>query len=161
MLGQFCTQALDLHQPTVSLSSGESEIKAITKGCVELLYIDNLLQQQSISMQLIVETDASAAKGATARLGSGKRMKHLDVQELWVQQVVKSGRIKVVKISTVDNVADFLTKPLSNKAIMKTMKDLNYRFLDNDGELQEVEDDDEYEFVEGRTEDGMDHELGA
>jgi hypothetical protein len=125
-------------QPTVSLSSGESEMKAITKGCVELLYIDNLLKQQGLNMKLFLETDASAAKGAAARLGSGKRMKHLDVQDLWVQQVVKSGRIKVTKISTVDNVADFLTKPLELRAIMKAMKDLNYRFID-DGEYRDEE----------------------
>ena len=78
-------------------------------------------------MELIVETDASAPKVALSRLGCGKRIKHIDVQDLWIQQIVKTGRIKVVKISTHDNVADFLTKPIDHQSIVKTMQMLNYR----------------------------------
>ena len=115
-------------------------MKAIAKGCVELIYIQNLLKQQGIELELIVETDASAAKGALSRLGCGKRMKHIDVQELWIQQIVKTGRIKVVKISTHDNVADFLTKPLDHYSIVKTMQMLNYRYLNADGEFEDIEE---------------------
>ena len=127
-------------QPTPSLSTAESEMKAITKGCVELIYIQNLLKQQGVDLELIIETDASAAKGALSRLGCGKRMKHIDVQELWIQQIVKSGRIKVVKISTHDNVADFLTKPLDHYSIVKTMQMLNYRYLNADGDFEDIEE---------------------
>ena len=132
-------------------------MKAITKGSVELLYIQNLLKQQGVDLELVVETDASAAKGATSRLGCGKRMKHLDVQELWVQQVVKSGRIKIIKISTVDNVADFLTKPLDNRAIVKTMKVLNYQFLDRNGESEDDEDDENDDLKEQYQANEMDN----
>ena len=91
-------------------------------------------------MELIIETDASAAKGALLRLGCGKRMNHIDVQELWIQQIVKTGRIKVVKISTHDNVADFLTKLLDHYSIVKTMQMLNYRYLITDGEFDDIEE---------------------
>ena len=72
-------------------------------------------------------------------------MKHIDVQELWIQQIVKTGRIKVVKISTHDNVADFLTKPLDHQSIVKTMQMLNYRYLNTEGEFDDIE---EYEMPE-------------
>ena len=138
-------------QPTPSLSTAESEMKAITKGCVELFYIQDFLKQQGVGLELIVETDASPAKGALSWLGRGKRMKHIDVQELWIQQIVKTGRIKVVEISTHDNVADFLTKPLDHQSIVKTMQMLNYRYLDTEGEFDDIEEHEmpELEPVEG------------
>jgi len=67
-------------------------------------------------------------------------MKHIDVQELWIQQIVKTGRIKVVKISTHDNVADFLTKPLDHYCIVKTMQMPNYRYLTADREFEDIEE---------------------
>jgi len=115
-------------------------MKAITKGCVELIYIQNLLKQQGVELELIIETDASAAKAALSRLGCGKRMKHIDVQELWIQQIVKSGRIKVMKISTHDNVADFLTKQIDHYSIVKTMQMLNYRYLTAEGDFEDIEE---------------------
>ena len=126
-------------------------MKAITKGCVELIYIQNLLKQQGIELELIVETDASAAKAALSWLGSGKRMKHIDVQELWIQEIVNTGRIKVVMISTHDNVAKFLTKPLDHQSIVKTMQMLNYRNRNPDGEFDDIE---EYEMPEHEPAEG-------
>ena len=50
-----------------------------------------------------------------------------------------------MKISTHDNVADFLTKPLDHQSIVKTMQMLNYRYLNTDGEFDDIE---EYEMPE-------------
>ena len=50
-----------------------------------------------------------------------------------------------MKISTHDNVADFLTKPLDHQSMVKTMQMLNYRYLNTDGEFDDIE---EYEMPE-------------
>ena len=47
-IGQcFTVRHWSVTQVTVSLSSAESEAKAITKGCIEALYVNNLLEHQT------------------------------------------------------------------------------------------------------------------
>ena len=40
------------------------------------------------------------------------RTKHIDIRHHYIREVVARGDVKVVKISTHDNTADMLTKPL-------------------------------------------------
>ena len=67
-------------QATVSLSSAESEAKAITKGCIEALYVKHLLEHQTARpFKIEVWTDGSSAKAIIQRRGPGRRAKHLEV----------------------------------------------------------------------------------
>ena len=43
-----------------------------------------------------LHTDSSAAKGMANRKGLGK-VRHIEVSQLWVQQEVAAGRVKVIK----------------------------------------------------------------
>ena len=82
-------------QATVSLSSAESEAKAITKGCIEALYVKHLLEHQTARpFKIEVMTDSSSAKAIMQGLGLGRRAKHLEVQTMWVQQLAKNGLIR-------------------------------------------------------------------
>ena len=72
-------------QATISLSSAESEAKAITKGCIEALCVKHLLEHQTARpFKIEVWTDSSSAKVIMQRLGPGHRAKHLEVQTMWV-----------------------------------------------------------------------------
>ena len=72
----------------MSLSSAESEAKAITKGCIEALYVKHLLEHQTArTFKIEVCTDSSSAKAIIQRLGPGRRAKHLEVQTMWVSTV--------------------------------------------------------------------------
>ena len=42
-----------------------------------------------------------------------ERTKHIDIKFRFVRDVIKEGELKVCKISTHDNPADMLTKPVS------------------------------------------------
>ena len=91
---------------TVSLSSAESEAKAITKGCIEALYVKHLLEHQTARpFKIEVRTDSSSAKAIVQRLGPGRRAKHVKVQTMWVQQLAKIGLISLNKLNTLENVA--------------------------------------------------------
>ena len=59
-----------------------------------------------------IATDSSAAKGITARLGTG-RVRHLETRCLWIQQKVHDKELVIVKLSKDVNRADIQTKPLS------------------------------------------------
>ena len=55
----FTVRHWPVTQATASLSSAESEAKAITKGCIEALYVKHLLARLS---KIEVWTDSSSAK---------------------------------------------------------------------------------------------------
>eukprot|EP00972_Heterocapsa_arctica_P097931 14449395-Heterocapsa_arctica.AAC.1 len=60
---------------------------------------------------LILTTDSSSAANSTKRRGLG-RMRHMDIRELWLQDEVRAGAVKIEKIEGLKNVADMLTKAL-------------------------------------------------
>ena len=66
----FTVRHWTVTQATVSLSLAESEAKAITKGCLEALYVKHLLEHQTArTFQIEVWTDSSSAKAIIQRLG--------------------------------------------------------------------------------------------
>ena len=48
------------------------------------------------------------------------KIRHLDTTDLWVQEVVRSGRVQLLKVLGAENPADVLTKYV-DKAIMTKM----------------------------------------
>ena len=116
-------------QATGSLSSAESEAKAITKGRIEALYVQHLLEHQSARpFKVEVWTDSSSAKAIMQRLGPGRRAKHLEVQTMWVQQLAKIGLISLNKLNTLENVADLLTKHVSRAVLDMLAGMMGYTF---------------------------------
>ncbi len=115
-------------QATPSLSSGDAETKAITKGAVEGLHLKHILSQQGREIEIEILSDSSAALGAVRRLGVGKRMKHLEIQHLWIQQLIRNGLVRVGKVSTRVNVADILTKHVSREWLDEVCRRCHIRF---------------------------------
>ena len=118
---------VSITQATVSLSSAESEAKAITKGCMEALYMKHLLEHQTARpFKIEVWTDA---KAIMQRLGPGRKAKHLEMQTMWVQQLAKIGLISLNKLNTLENVADLLTKHVPRAVLDKLAGMMGYTFL--------------------------------
>ena len=63
-------------------------------------------------LTLKIRTDSSAAKGFATRRGLG-RQRHVSTRLLWLQDKVSKGDLKVVKVGTADQLANFLTKPVT------------------------------------------------
>ena len=113
----------------MSLSSAESVAKAITKGCIEALYVKHLLEHQKArTFKIEVWTDSSSAKAIIQRLGPGRRAKHLEVQTMWVQQLNKLGLISMNKLGTLENVADIMTKRVPRGVLDKLAGMMGYSF---------------------------------
>ena len=119
-------------QATQSLSSAEAETKALTKSSIESLYMKHLLEQQGYEVEIVLHSDASAAIGASQRLGAGKRMKHLEIQDLWIQQLVRSKILTIKKVSTHENPSDILTKHVGREWLDKVCRMCNMRFPNED-----------------------------
>ena len=93
----------------IALSSGEAELAAVTKAGAEALGVQSLFSDFGHSVNLEVHSDATAAIGICKRNGLG-RVRHLAVADLWVQQRVKLGQLRLLKLPGKENPSDVLTK---------------------------------------------------
>ena len=80
-----------------------------------------MLQDIGIKTHIVCKIDASAAQGIALRRGLG-RIKHIEVTQLWIQDKVANGEIKIKKVGTKENLSDALTKGLSSQDIMWHME---------------------------------------
>ena len=75
-------------------------------------------------MKLQVLTDSSAAKGIASRRGLGK-VRHVEVNQLWVQEKVADGSIELNKVGGEANLADALTKHVGREIIERHFEGTN------------------------------------
>ena len=94
----------------------------------------NIMRQQGVYLKLRIWSDSSAAIGHCARLGKGKRMRHLESHDLWIQQTIKAGRATICKINGKQNPADLFTKHLSQQEMIIHMAALGFMLINNKGE---------------------------
>ena len=114
-------------QSNVALSSAEAELNATVKGLSELIGLYHLIEEtQKVTVNLALNTDASACKGMLLRHGSGK-VKHLSVKQLWAQECVRAYGVTIQKISRDQNPSDVLTHSVSHPTMATQMERLNVR----------------------------------
>ena len=103
-------------QKVHSLSSAEAELYAANYAAQQMLGLRTLLRElgMEVKSNLIVYTSANI--GIVSRRGIGK-VRHIEVNDLWLQKKVLEGQIKVKKIGGKFNPADLGTKPLDSKTI--------------------------------------------
>ena len=104
--------------PTLALSTGEAELGAAARGAAESVGIKSLLSDFGIEADTVMRSDATAAIGISQRLGLGK-VRHLPVADLWIQQRVRLGEIRIEKLCGEENTSDMLAKPLDRPRIDK------------------------------------------
>ena len=92
----------------------------ISKGFSHALGIQALARDLDFDYKIRVRSDAAAAIGIARRRGLG-RIRHLDVEDLWVQDCLCQGRVELVKIAGAENPADALTHHVDRSNLEKTM----------------------------------------
>ena len=85
------------------------------------LGVQAMLKEIGINIGLVLKCDASAAVGIVMRRVLGK-VRHIDLSQLWLQEKVAQGSLKVIKVKTGENKSDALTKYLSAQDIDKHMR---------------------------------------
>ena len=112
VLGNHPIKSWSTTQSAPALSSCEAEYYALVDGASRGLGLQAAARVLGIAVDdLVVEasTDSSAAKSYASRRGAG-RIRHIEVKQLWLQQAVADGRIRLHKILGTENPADILTK---------------------------------------------------
>ena len=105
-------------QNVIALSSGEAEYYSMVKGGSVGLGIRSDLRDMGVNKSIRLSTDASAAKGIASRKGLGK-VRHIEVNQLWLQDKVGKGEIEVRKVSGGTNIADALTKHVEAEKVKR------------------------------------------
>merc|ERR1711911_187427 len=119
-LGDHLIKGWSSTQAVIALSSGEAEYYGIVKGSSVGLGARSLLGDLGCSVRVAVFTDSSAAKGMASRKGLGK-VRHVEVNQLRVQQKVANGEIELRKVEGTQNLADALTKHVEHESILRHM----------------------------------------
>ena len=120
MHGCHCIKTWSATQQVIALSSGEAEYYGMVKGAANAMGVSGMFQDMGVQHTIILYTDSSAAKGISSRRGLGK-VRHIELNELWLQDQVARGRIAVRKIRGEDNFSDSLTKHSNSERIRQTM----------------------------------------
>ena len=108
-------------QKSRALSSTEAEYYAIVTGAAEGIGMCSLAEDLGWRMKIRVWTDSSGGKAAASRRGLGK-LRHVELKYLWVQELVRSGKIKMMTVRGEDNVADHLTKIKSRDEVAEKLR---------------------------------------
>ena len=121
MIGTHVVKAWSVTQAVVALSSGEAEYYGLVRGGSVALGLRSVLSDLGMDMSVCIKSDASAAIGIASRRGLGK-VRHIEVNQLWLQEKVANKVITVVKIKGTENPADALTKYLNSEKLLWHMK---------------------------------------
>ena len=123
MLGGHCIKTWSSTLGTIALSSCEAEYYALVDGASRTLGLQVAAKELGIvaeGVSVEAAIDSSAAKSYASQRGVG-RIRHVEVKQLWLQQAVAEGRIKLVKIAGTENPADAMTKYHSREVLAKLL----------------------------------------
>ena len=115
-------------QPTIALSSGESEMIAIVKASSEAMGCISIGKDLGLVRSARVLTDASAAFGMVHRKGLGK-VRHLETRHLWVQEAAARKALEYKKVGTNFNIADAMTKFMEAWRMESHMNSMGLRYF--------------------------------
>ena len=80
--------------------------------------VQSMMRYLGFAVKPVLIIDAKATGHILQRHGIGK-MKHIDVAYLWLQDEVKSNRLRARRVKSEDNLADVGTKAVSSKITRK------------------------------------------
>ena len=112
MHGCHCLKTWSSTQSVRATSSAEAEFYAIIEGASRGLGMKSLCMDLDSELGVIMYSDASAGRSMCFRKGLG-RVRHLETKYLWIQDLVKEGRIQLLKVKGTENPSDIGTKHLS------------------------------------------------
>ena len=103
-------------QDCVNRSSTEAEIVAVSEGAKDLLHVYQLLDELvEVKLPLIIMIDNQSTISLLENPVNNKRSKHMWVRHLWIREQVQSGLVELHYVRSDENVADYLTKPLTGE----------------------------------------------
>ena len=124
MIGGHCIKTWSTTQGAVALSSAEAEFYAMVEGGMKgkwMVTIARELGHGEMKSRMVVGTDSTTGKSFVARRGM-RRMRHIEVRELWLKEEVRKGMVAVQKVKGEENPAGLMTKFLGEAEVEERLK---------------------------------------
>ncbi|KJZ71678.1 hypothetical protein HIM_08939 [Hirsutella minnesotensis 3608] len=116
-------------QDTVTTSTTEAELLALSQAAKESIFVSRLLEDLAVkldSSQITIQCDnRQTIRLMTEEIASLKtKLRHVDVHNHWLRQEVQKGTIKVTYRPSTELVADGLTKALQGSKFVEFTRQL-------------------------------------
>ncbi|GJW52592.1 copia protein [Tanacetum coccineum] len=103
-------------QPALAISTTEAKYVNARKACKQALWMKQALVDYGISLDDIpIMCDNKGAIDLSKNLVQHSRTKHIEICHHFLRDNVQKGNISIEKVSSEDNIADILTKPLKRE----------------------------------------------
>ena len=101
-------------QATVALSTVEGEYVTMSQCAQQMSWMHNWLDEVKIkySLPILIKGDNHVAITFSKNTKDHGKVKHIDIQHHYIQELIHSGTIILDHISLADNLANLFTKPL-------------------------------------------------
>jgi phosphoribosyl-AMP cyclohydrolase len=101
-------------QVVVALSTTKSEYMAATHASKEAIWLQRLCSCIGLVKQAIrIDCDSESAIFLVKNMAYHSKTKHIDIQYHFVRDMVEEKKVLLMKVETLKNVADSLTKSVS------------------------------------------------
>jgi hypothetical protein len=104
-------------QRSVSKSSTEAELLALSDGASQVIWINNFLRylHYKTGPAIIQQDNKSTIALIKNGTSSSERSRHIEIKHFWVNEQWLKNRIDIVYTPTEEMIADILTKPLQGE----------------------------------------------
>ena len=122
-IGEHFIKGWATTQASITLSSAEAELVAMTKATAETIGVMHMMKDLGRKKKGVVYADSSAALAIADRKGSGK-LRHVNIRMLWIQEKEQRGEVEMRKVHGAVNPADLMTKYMAGPRMADLMRRL-------------------------------------
>lgn len=127
-------------QSTVAQSTAEAEYVSIAECCKELLWIKNLCLDFGIwAENIMIKSDSMPAISMSEGCQT-QRCKQIDIKHHFIRDILEKNIMNIEYVSTEENIADLLTKPLKEVKVRRFAKALGLKGATRIGTLKQDEE---------------------
>ncbi|GKC26992.1 retrovirus-related pol polyprotein from transposon TNT 1-94, partial [Tanacetum coccineum] len=106
------TSHLEAKQTALAISTTESEYVSIRKACQQAIWMKQALIDYDVRLDDVpIMYDNKGAIDLSKNMVQHSRNKHIEILHDFLRDNVQKGHISIEKVSSVDTIADILTKP--------------------------------------------------
>ncbi|GJY63768.1 retrovirus-related pol polyprotein from transposon TNT 1-94 [Tanacetum coccineum] len=111
------TKYRGMKQTALTISTTEAEYISAEKACQQALWMKQALIDYDVQLDDVpIMCDNKGAIDLIKNPVQHSRTKHIEIRHHFPRDNVQKGHISIKKVSSVDNIADILTKPLKRKS---------------------------------------------
>ncbi|GJS11022.1 hypothetical protein Tco_0367818 [Tanacetum coccineum] len=116
-VGCCLTSWFSKKQTALAISTTEAEYVSAGKACQKALWMKQALIDYDVRLEDVpIMCNNKGAINLSKNLVQHSRTKHIEIRHHFLHDNVQKGHISIEKVSSVDNIADILTKPLKRES---------------------------------------------